>query len=363
VNGTPATVPTAPRSVQATRVEASVTVTWTAPASNGGAAITRYVVVATPGGAECVATATSCTFGRLPVGLTYTFAVSADNTTTGLPATGAGPAAASAQLVVSGKPGVPEALHVGGSDRSLVLSFRAPTDNGGARVTGYQVSLDGGRTWRAVHARGTAAITVTIPGVVNGATYPVRVRALNGNGIGAATDVASYRVPAWFGDPVKPASRKHEVAVPSHPARFRGRAVATKANGRSHNGTSAYPVGRLHERQLQRGQAASLGADALFRFDSAKLTPAGKAAVRALALSLRYVHVLTCEGYSDFGGRPAHQKALSAHRARVVCAALRARGVHARMHIRAYGGSRPVVVGGTPADRAANRRVIILVNR
>jgi outer membrane protein OmpA-like peptidoglycan-associated protein len=224
------------------------------------------------------------------------------------------------------------------------------------------VSVDGGRTWRLVPAHGRAPITVTIPGVENGATYRVNVRAINDNGVGPVTEVARYTVPTWFRDPVSRTSRKHQVPVPGHPARYRGKRAQTKAAGRSHNGTPAYPVGRLHGRQLQHGQAASLGANALFAFDSARLTPAGRAAVRALALSLRYVKAITCEGYSDFGGRTAHQKALSAQRARVVCAALRARGVHATMRIRAYGGSRPVVVGGTPANRAANRRVIVVVN-
>jgi len=76
----PVAVPTAPRAVKAVPRNASATVSWSAPAGNGGSAITKYTVTASPGGKTCVSTlATSCTVTRLTNGSAYTFTVRASN--------------------------------------------------------------------------------------------------------------------------------------------------------------------------------------------------------------------------------------------------------------------------------------------
>lgn len=75
------TVPGTPTGVQAQPGGGSVTVTWKAPATDGGSPITSYVVTAVPGGASCTvaAPATSCTITGLTPGASYTFAVVARN--------------------------------------------------------------------------------------------------------------------------------------------------------------------------------------------------------------------------------------------------------------------------------------------
>jgi flagellar motor protein MotB len=45
-----------------------------------------------------------------------------------------------------------------------------------------------------------------------------------------------------------------------------------------------------------------------------------------------------------------------------VCRALIAAGAHVTTHAVGYGDARPVVIGGTPVDRAANRRVVIFID-
>jgi subtilisin family serine protease len=81
---TPRTVPGAPRTVDAVAGPTSATVTWTAPASNGGAAVTSYVVRAWRGttvvkAVTVAAGASTAAVTGLTTGLGYTFTVHAVN--------------------------------------------------------------------------------------------------------------------------------------------------------------------------------------------------------------------------------------------------------------------------------------------
>jgi hypothetical protein len=76
----PVKVPGAPTRVAGTSGKNAVTVTWTAPASNGGAPILGYEVVAAPPAATCSTSgATRCTVTGLSGGTPYTFQVRARN--------------------------------------------------------------------------------------------------------------------------------------------------------------------------------------------------------------------------------------------------------------------------------------------
>ena len=78
-----APTPSAPTGVIATAGNASAVVGWTAPASNGGNAITQYVVTpyvgTTPGAPTTVGNVTSASIAGLTNGTTYTFTVTARN--------------------------------------------------------------------------------------------------------------------------------------------------------------------------------------------------------------------------------------------------------------------------------------------
>jgi hypothetical protein len=76
-----ATPPGAPTSPTATAGKQQATVTWVAPAPNGGPAINSYVVVAAPGNQTCTAVSGTftCTVTGLTAGTSYTFTVRATN--------------------------------------------------------------------------------------------------------------------------------------------------------------------------------------------------------------------------------------------------------------------------------------------
>ncbi|MAQ38436.1 MAG: hypothetical protein CMO21_14600 [Thioclava sp.] len=76
----PATAPDAPTNVSATAGDSSAQVSFSAPASNGGAPITTYTATATPGGLTGTSTTASpITVNGLTNGTSYTFTVTATN--------------------------------------------------------------------------------------------------------------------------------------------------------------------------------------------------------------------------------------------------------------------------------------------
>ncbi|WP_107111577.1 Ig-like domain-containing protein [Shewanella algae] len=75
-----AVVPGAPTSVNAIASDASATVSFSAPASTGGAAISSYTVTSTPGGLTASGAGSPLTVSGLSNGTDYSFTVSANNT-------------------------------------------------------------------------------------------------------------------------------------------------------------------------------------------------------------------------------------------------------------------------------------------
>ena len=96
---TPMTVPGAPTNVQATAGNGLATVTFVAPASNGGSPITGYIVTVNPGSRTVSGNASPITITGLTNGVAHTFTVRATN------AAGNGPQSAAATATPTVPPG------------------------------------------------------------------------------------------------------------------------------------------------------------------------------------------------------------------------------------------------------------------
>ncbi len=195
---TPATVPGAPSSVSATGGDADATVTWAAPSSDGGSAVTGYTLVAsdstTPanGGETCSWTTgpLSCTVTSLTNGDSYSFTVRATNSV------GLGPSSpASNPVTPATVPGAPSSVSATGGDADATVTWAAPASDGGSAVTGYRVTTYAGLVAEAMTTVGNVTTDV-VGGLTNGDTYSFTVTAINGVGLGATTDFSNTVTPA-----------------------------------------------------------------------------------------------------------------------------------------------------------------------
>ncbi len=197
------------------------TVSWTAPASDGGAPITQYTVIASPGGATCTATppATSCTVPGLTNGGTYAFRVTATNA-----AGTSDPSAASASTTLAvGVPDPPAAPTVTPGSTSIDVSWLPPAD-GGSAITGYTATASpDGATCTAT----PPATNCTLTGLTKGTAYTVTVTATNGEGTSDASNVSRSATP---GDPP---------SAPAAPTAVAGNGSATVSWTAPAPGTSA----------------------------------------------------------------------------------------------------------------------------
>ncbi|MFI0460731.1 MAG: beta strand repeat-containing protein [Ilumatobacteraceae bacterium] len=82
-------------------------------------------------------------------------------------------------------PTEPRTVIATGSNASAVISWLAPSDNGGAIVTGYTATAyNAAVSGSVVSSCSTALTTCTITGLVNGTTYYVSIVAINASGTG-----------------------------------------------------------------------------------------------------------------------------------------------------------------------------------
>ena len=179
--------PTAPLDLRVLEGDEQLTVMWAPPAGNGRTKVTGYVVEHKPNSAsnwtKHETTAFSITIRNLRNGILYQVRVSARNSGgLGAAANGNGTPAATAPAV----PGAPQNLTISSGDSKLFLSWDQPSQNGGSDITGYLVEYraDQDLSWTEHGYKQTTQTLIS--NLINGATYHIRVSAVNANDQGAS---------------------------------------------------------------------------------------------------------------------------------------------------------------------------------
>jgi large repetitive protein len=194
ISATPRTTPGAPTGLTPTPGNTQVALTWSAPASNGGAAIDDYVVQYRTGGGgwstfpDGTSTNLFATVTGLTNGLSYEFQVLAHNVA------GNSTPSTSVFSTPATTPGVPQGLNAAAGDAQVVLTFAAPASNGGSAITDYQVQYkeSSSGTWLAYSDGAPSAATGrTVTGLTNGVSYDFQVQAVNAMGASPWTATVS----------------------------------------------------------------------------------------------------------------------------------------------------------------------------
>jgi titin len=166
--------PGAPTGVTAVPGDAQATVSWTAPADNGGSEVVEYVVRASRNGVEVPpqrSSSPSLTVTGLANGEPHTFTVSAVNSV------GEGPrSAASAAVIPRVVPGAPRNVSATPGDRQATVTWEPPEENGMA-ITGYTVQVHKGN--ELVATQSASGLSATVSNLENGTGYLVSVLASN----------------------------------------------------------------------------------------------------------------------------------------------------------------------------------------
>jgi len=182
----PAPAPGQVTNVSGTAGAASVNLTWSAPSSGG--AVTTYTITPYVGTTAQPTTTlngtpptTGTTITGLTPGVTYTFTVQASNPK------GAGPVSApSAPLTptTQSAPSAPGNATASAATGQALVSWSAPTNDGGGSITGYTVTPYLGSSAQTPVEVGPNTTSTVVKGLTNGVSYTFAIAASNAFGTG-----------------------------------------------------------------------------------------------------------------------------------------------------------------------------------
>ncbi|MEI6797430.1 MAG: fibronectin type III domain-containing protein, partial [Methanomassiliicoccales archaeon] len=172
----PYTAPDAPRGLTAVAGEAMVSLTWIAPAFDGGRTVDYYVVYQDGVALPSPFTTTSANISLLRNGQTYAFAVVAHN------AAGNGTRSGSVSATPVAPPGVPSGVTLVVDGNKIVINWTAPED-GGSPILYYRVFRGGAGHDPAFIANATGTTYVDSNVSAGGYVYAVGAVTALGEGV------------------------------------------------------------------------------------------------------------------------------------------------------------------------------------
>ncbi|MDH6531995.1 hypothetical protein M2119_000232 [Aurantimicrobium minutum] len=187
--GTGCPKPGPPTNATASVGGTSVTLNWTAPSFSGSSTITGYTVTSSVGGKTCaaIATARTCTVSGLTTGQSYTFTVTANNSSG---VSGVSNAVTVTPMVVPVEvlDGTPNA-EVGDASSRVTWTNRVS-----ANVTGYLVTSSPGGATCIAPTSSVSNPSCIVNGLTNGTSYTFTVKTTNAAGAALAASAASNAV-------------------------------------------------------------------------------------------------------------------------------------------------------------------------
>ena len=196
----PRTIPEKPTNLQIIGLgNASVSLSWDAPTNTGGIEIPLlyYTIQYNNGNNwityDSVVSNTSITINDLTIGQPYIFRVAVSNNV------GISQYSDNSITVVPGSPPPDAPTNIQGvaKNKSVLLSWNAPSDTGGLPILNYtiQQSVDNGSTWSLYAGGSTATNSILITGLTNNLQYKFRVSATNVVGTGPYSTASSAITP------------------------------------------------------------------------------------------------------------------------------------------------------------------------
>jgi fibronectin type 3 domain-containing protein len=185
------TAPAPPENLQAAPGDSQITLTWQAPFSNGGSAITNYKIyrgTALGGETYLVAVGNVLTYvdSGLPGGATYYYKVTAVNVV------GEGPLSNEASATTFSVPTAPLNLQATAGTLKVFLVWAAPSFDGGTPITSYKIyrgTTSNGETFLA--SVSSTQLAYSDSGLTAGIRYYYKVTAVNAVGESGYSNEAS----------------------------------------------------------------------------------------------------------------------------------------------------------------------------